>query len=173
MKTTLLTILLLITFVFGAQAQKETACSISAYINDRDPNGFNVRNGAGTSFKVIGAIPYNSDGTMVDIIASNGKWMKISGAHDAEGDRTFSKIGWVYASYLGVTITGKRPGTVKAYSTPSKSGKVVANLPIDAEYTLESCSGSWMQISISKGSGPVSGWIPAENQCGNPWTSCS
>lgn len=173
MKTTVLIILLILSFTFGANAQKETVCSITAYVSDRDPNGFNVRSGAGTNFKVIGAIPFNSDGTAVDITASNGKWMKISGAHNAEGDRTFSRIGWVYAQYLAVSITGKRPGTVRAYSTANKSGSVVANLPIDTEYALESCSGSWMKISIAKGGGMISGWIPKENQCGNPWTNCS
>lgn len=166
-------IILILSFAAGAAAQDEMPCGVSAYIIDSDRNGLNVRSGAGTNFKTVGAIPFNSGGTAVDITASNGKWLKINGARSAEGDNIFSKSGWVYAPLLAVSITGKRPGTVKAYSTASKSGKTVANLPIDTEYKLESCSGSWLQISIAKGNDSISGWIPKENQCGNPWTSCS
>jgi SH3-like domain-containing protein len=173
MKSIIQILIIALFLTVTVNAQKETACSITAYITDTDSSGFNVRNGAGTSFKVIGAIPFNSDGTTVDIIASNDKWMKISGAQNAENDKTFSKTGWVHAPFLAVRIAGNGPGTVKAFSTASKKGKVVANLAIETEYALESCSGSWLKISIANGGGMISGWIPKENQCANPWTTCS
>jgi SH3-like domain-containing protein len=166
-------IFLLLSFIAAVHGQQQTACSVTAYISDLDPKGLNVRSGAGADFETIGAIPFSGDGTAVDITASSGKWVKISGARNAEGDRVFSRSGWVYASLLAVSIGGGgRDGTAAAYATASKTSKVVARLPVDTQYALESCAGSWMKISIAKKDKMIPGWIPNENQCGNPWTTC-
>jgi len=163
----------LILFLFAAgSAAGQTECSVSAYVKDSDPKGLNVRMGAGTTFKAIGRIPFSDDGTMVNIIASNGKWVKISGAQNAEGKRVFSKSGWVFAPTLAISIVDSARA-VNVWSTHSKKGSIVSTLAAGTEYMLESCKSDWIKVTI-KGSGkPFTGWLPPGDHCGNPWNSCS
>lgn len=154
-------------FVF----QTETRCEITAYVADPDPNGLNVRSGAGTNFKVIKTIPKDNDGTIVEIVSSSGSWMKISSARNAEGETVFSGSGWVYAPNLATSVPENNIKH-KAYLSADKKSKVVSAITENTEYRLKSCKGSWVEVSIGKGSELISGWLPPESQCGNPMTNC-
>lgn len=71
------------------QLQADSMCNISAYVIDKDPKGLNLRAKANGKSKVIGKIPYNYDGTLVDIIAAEGRWLKINNAKNVDDETVF------------------------------------------------------------------------------------
>jgi SH3-like domain-containing protein len=158
-----------------AQTDVDSMCNVSAYIIDKDSKGLNVRSGAGSKSKAIGKIPYNADGTVVDIIGSKGDWVKIENARTAANDSVFSKTGWVYAPLLAISTRNSDGAaeTVDAYEMPSTGNDIVAKLPVFKEYKLAGCFEGWIKITIPQKSGSIPGWLPSENQCDLPWTNCS
>ncbi|MCB1025445.1 MAG: SH3 domain-containing protein [Acidobacteria bacterium] len=157
------------------QLEADSMCNISAYIIDKDPKGLNVREKPNGRSKVIGKIPFNTDGTVVDVIAAEGRWVKINNAKNVDDETVFSKTGWVYAPLLAVS-TKKKDGdgeTVNAYEMPSMGNAVIAKLPAYEEFKLETCFESWVKIVIPKKKGSIFGWLPLENQCVLAWTNCS
>ncbi|MEZ5347337.1 MAG: SH3 domain-containing protein [Pyrinomonadaceae bacterium] len=162
-------------FAQMTQAEADKMCNVSAYVIDKDPKGLNVRAKPDGRSKVIGKIPFNTDGTVVDIIAAEGKWLKIENAKNVDDETVFSKTGWVYAPLLAIS-TMKQDGdgdTVNAYEMPSKGNAVIAKLPAFEEFKLETCFESWVKIVIPQGKSSIFGWLPLENQCELAWTNCS
>ena len=75
-----------------AQTDVDQMCNVSASVFDEDPKGLNVRSKPSSKSKKIGVIPYEPQGTSVDIIGYKGKWAKIEQARTLEG-AVFSKNG--------------------------------------------------------------------------------
>ncbi len=157
------------------QLEADSMCNISAYVIDKDPRGLNVRTKPNGKSKVIGKIPFNLDGTVVDVIGVDGKWLKIGNAKNVDDENVFSKRGWVYAPLLAISTKkdDSDGDTVNAYEMPSKGNAVIAKLPAFEEYKLESCFESWVKIVIPQEKGSIFGWLPLENQCPLAWTNCS
>lgn len=172
-------ILILSASIFGqrnpAQTDVDDMCNVSAYITDKDPKGLNVRSKPDSKSKAVGVIPFNADGTVVDIIGAKGSWVKIENAHTADDDSVFSKTGWVFAPLLAVSTMKQESSanTVNAYKTPFTSSEVVAKLPVFKEYKVAGCHDGFVKISIPQTNGNILGWLAMENTCDLPWTNCS
>lgn len=106
------------------------------------------------------------------IVASNGKWVRISGAQNVEEERVFTKSGWVYAPALAVSIV-EAAQAQSVWSSNSKKSSIVSTLAGGTEYLLEGCSTEWVKITIQGSAKPFSGWLAPDTYCGNPWNSCS
>lgn len=157
-------------FVFGgwsnAQniAKPQTSCKIYAYVIDKDPNGLNVRIGAGTNHKILGKIMPDEDGVIVEVIGSSGDWLLVENAETLSGEKGFNGKGWVFASMLGTSTRQKS----NLYASANRKSKILATLPTEDEVTILSCSGEWAKVK----SGNRQGWLAPGNQCGNPVTTC-
>jgi uncharacterized protein YgiM (DUF1202 family) len=150
---------------FSQGASKpSTACSISAYVIDKDANGLNVRSGAGKTFKNLGVIMPDEDGVMLDVIGATGSWLLINNAETLSGKNTFSNKGWVFASMLGTSTRGDS----KLYAKASAKSKSVATVPTESEVTILGCAGGWAKVKY----GSKQGWLAPDHQCGNPVTTC-
>ncbi len=184
MKTRYLTIaiiLLVSASVFGqrnpAQTDVDQMCNVSAFVMDKDPKGLNVRAGAGIKSKKIGVIPYNENGTIVDIIGSKGNWVKIEAARNAE-ESVFSKTGWVYAPLLGISTkrSDGQDDLIDVYQSASmgdSADSVITRLPVATTYRLRGCYQDWLEITVPNKVKNFSAWLYADNQCELPWTTCS
>lgn len=173
------TVLILSASIFGqtnpAQTDVDNMCNVSAYITDQDPKGLNVRSKPDSKSKAVGTIPFNSDGTVVDIIGAKGSWVKIENAYTADESSVFSKTGWVYAPLLAVSVS-RRDGKnqpVSAYKTPYLNAEIAASLPLFKEYKVAGCHDGFVKITIPQSKGNILGWLDMENTCDSPWTSCS
>jgi SH3-like domain-containing protein len=164
MKSGILIFCLLLGGFPAAGHAQQTACKIYAYVIDKDPQGLNVRKGAGTNFAVAGKILPDEDGVIVDVIASAGGWLKIENAETVGGDSAFSGSGWVFASLLATTTRMK----TKLYAAPSAKSRALADLPGEEEVSLLACRGAWAKVRY----GSRQGWLAPDAQCGNPVTTC-
>lgn len=142
----------------------DVSCSINAYVFDKDPNGLNVRSGAGLSFGILGQIAPDENGVIVDVVSSNGNWMKIENAERIEGDSPFSGSGWVFSSLLATTTRMK----TKLYSRPDGKSRALTSVPGETEVRLVACNGGWAKVKY----GSRQGWLKPDAQCGNPATTC-
>jgi uncharacterized protein YgiM (DUF1202 family) len=145
-------------------AKPKVACSISAYVIDKDANGLNVRSGAGKTFKTLGTLVFDEDGTTLEIKGATGSWLMIEGAETLGGETTFSGKGWVSASMLGISTARK----AKLYSSASLKGKTLATIPGEEELTILGCMGEWVKVKYKS----KQGWLAPDSQCGTPVTTC-
>ena len=182
-KILLLTLVLILSAnAFGqrnpAQTDVDNMCNVSAFVMDKDPKGLNVRSKSNVKSKKIGVIPFNADGTVVDIIGSKGNWMKIEAARTADDDSVFSKTGWVYAPLLGITTKRSDGGNslIDVYQSASMGDSpesVITRLSVATTYRLSGCYQDWLEITVPNKVKPFPAWLAADNQCELPWTSCS
>ncbi|MEZ5427320.1 MAG: SH3 domain-containing protein [Pyrinomonadaceae bacterium] len=177
-RTVVINLIWLAILMFGAvsfvPAQTENSCDTWAYIIDDDPNGLNVRAGAGSNFKVSDTIPKDADGTSVNIVGSKGKWLKIKLAENSEGENVFSGSGWIYGPLVALRTRGSGASEnelVKLYDGAKTSGRVVGRLKMETEVTLLGCKAAWVEVAFP-GKSDKTGWLPPESQCGNPVTTC-
>ena len=169
-----LVVLIFSTSVYAQTGLVESICQTSAYIIDKDPKGLNVRKKPSGKSSVFGKIPFDKDGTMVTIIASAGKWVKIKEAWNMEEKTVFSKQGWVYAPLLAISIanpTGERK-LINIYESPSIDNAIIVKLPPFKEYKLAGCFESWIKVTIPQKKQSISGWVKEENQCDLAQTNC-
>ena len=145
-------------------AKPTVACSIYAYVIDTDANGLNVRSGAGKTFKTLGKLAFDEDGTTLEIKGATGSWLLIEGAETLGGGETFSGKGWVFASMLGISTRMKS----KLYSSASLKSKTLATIPTEEELTIVGCSGDWVKVKYKT----KQGWLAPGSQCGSPVTTC-
>jgi len=173
MKHLILAVAILSILVFEAQAQTEVRCRIKANPADPDPNGINVRGGAGNTFSIIGKLP-NPEADVVTIIASKGSWVKINRAEGEEGETIFDKEGWVFASLLGMTTSWNpddrlKKGNHNFYAGPNRKSRVLMRLQPDTAVTLVGCDGEWARVKYNQ----RIGWLAPEAQCTFTRTTCS
>lgn len=147
----------------------QKACEIYAYVIDKDPQGLNVRANPNTNGQILGKLPTTTDGVLVDIVASQGNWVAISKAEDANGKVVFQGKGWVYASKLGTSTRGYDKKKVTVYSRPDRGRKQVGTIPSSTGVTLLGCQGKWAFVGYQK----LQGWLAVDDQCGTPLTTCS
>jgi hypothetical protein len=104
---------------------------------------------------------------MISVIGSTGQWLLINSIYLADLENPEVSVrGWVYAP-LFKTRT-QEVTTVKVWRTPSHKSTVVAKLPGGVGATVTGCCGDWVRVRHPK----AAGWLDAESQCGNPFTTC-
>jgi SH3-like domain-containing protein len=137
---------------------------------DEDPNGLNVRSEPGSNKQIIGNLPTQNEGVMVDITACQGEWVQITNAiSDGGGKVEFQGKGWVYAPLLGAATTGHETYGTSLYAKADKNSKILSKLPPNRTVKLLGGSGTWMQVEYEG----MQGWLAQYDYCPNPWTSCS
>ena len=179
MKSILLIITITLTLsvsMFGqrnpAQTDVDQMCNVSASVFDEDPKGLNVRSEPNAKSKKVGTIPYESEGTSVDIIGYKGNWAKIEQARTSDGV-VFSKTGWVYSPLLRVSgkplVEGGR--WVKTYETPNLEHFLV-NIQSYSVREFVGCYQDWVKVKIPQSTGAINGWIHSDFLCGDNWQAC-
>jgi SH3-like domain-containing protein len=137
---------------------------------DKDPKGLNVRSEPGSNEKIIGNLPTQTVGVMVDITACQGKWVQITNAISDGGNKVeFQGKGWVYASLLGAATTEHETNGTSLHAKADKNSKILSKLPPNRTVKLLGGSGTWMEVEYEG----VRGWLAQDDYCPNPWTSCS
>lgn len=136
------------------------ACDILAYVIDTDPQGLNVRNGAGTRNKVLGQIIINET---LQVVAALGNWVQITNVSN-----NFPGTGWVFAPKLGISTRGYGNNGVDIYSHSNLESRKIARFPANTNVTLLSCRGDWARVEYQG----VKGWLAREDQCGAALTTC-
>ncbi|QDZ10050.1 SH3 domain-containing protein [Devosia ginsengisoli] len=175
----LLPVLALCAISVPTAASEIAACTISAWSNDTDPNGLNIRAGAGSDTAIIGQIPVGGE---VSITGAKDGWFRIDQAVliDYESDETtdvFAGEGWVSGRMLGLVLHDD------LHAAPSDDSPVVARLfHEDAEGNIGgadsfgvsrilTCQGDWVQVEGTFFDTPLTGW--ATRTCSNQVTTCS
>lgn len=158
----LISVALLMVITSTARAQGAT-CLVTAYLNDPDPKGTNIRSAANAKSEVIATI--TDLDSQVDIIGSSGDWLRVRKVRSLEGTVSFNGDGWIFASLLAVRA---RHGAV-LHATPERTAAHVMNLLDEDVLTLRACRGEWLQVKHHT----TTGWIERDSRCANPVTTCS
>lgn len=135
------------------------ACSVSAYLDDPDPNGTNIRETP--KGKITGQLHYDADCDCLTVSFTGSKdgWMRLS-----EG-------GWVHGKLFSVSTRNYAPGEkVYLQADPTEESVVVAEFDIERSFKVVGCCGSWLQVEDDSGK---IGWLTGEMICANPLTNCS
>jgi len=151
----------------SAPGSQKTACDISAYVIDRDPNGLNVRSAPSSGARVIRTVS-NAGSGVARITGQSGAWFRIARITDAETDAVlFRGDGWVHGSLLGLDVANGDP---RLYEAAVARSRMVAKLVADQSgVTLIGCEGGWAKVRAAG----RTGWLSPAGQCSNPLTTCS
>lgn len=135
------------------------ACNVSAYLDDPDASGTNIRETP--KGKIMGQLHYDTDCDCltVSFVESKDGWMKLS-----EG-------GWVLGKLFSVDTRNYGPGQkIYLQADPTEESEVVAEFDTEKSFHVKGCCGSWLQVEDSDGK---VGWLTGEMICANPLTTCS
>ena len=145
------------------------SCDVTAYVMDKDPNGFNVRDSDSEKGAIIGKIPLDKEGTVVHIVSSSPSgWVQIDKATTTADKVTFNKKGWVSANLLEVATRGYDAGGVNLYEA-AKGSKVSTKIPEDMVVKILGCDGKRMQVKYKDSTG----WLDPDSRCDHPATRCN
>lgn len=169
MKTLFLMVVLVICGVQITLAQDN--CQIGGYIIDKDKKGLNVRDAPSVKGKIIGKLKYAEDDdnlVMVTIIGYSNGWVKISEAETVGGESQFSGEGWISAKMVSTTTERADQKPLKLYSKPNIKSKTVGTMPNDIQVKIVGFDCFGLKVTYKK----MTGWIPKDDLCGNPVTTC-
>ncbi|MEO7359263.1 MAG: SH3 domain-containing protein [Gemmatimonadaceae bacterium] len=138
-------------------------CRATAYTNDPDTKGLNIRSAADAKSRVVATIS-DSD-SQLDIVASSGDWMRVRTVRSVDGTVAFKGDGWVFASLLAV----RARGVALLRTNPERTAPIKARLRDEDLLTLRACRGEWLQVKHQA----ALGWVEKSERCGNPVTTCS
>lgn len=148
-------------------SESQQTCQISAYVIDKDPKGLNVRSGPGERYKIVGNLPTNTIGVIVNLSASQGDWVQLTKAESPEKIE-FQGTGWVYTQLLGTSTRGYGTQGVSLYPSASTQSSAISRIPPQRNVKLLSCAQSWALVEYEG----LKGWIAPDAQCPNPLTTC-
>lgn len=151
----------------NSPAEGQQTCQIRAYVIDKDPKGLNVRSGPGEGYKIIGNLPTNTVGVIVNLSASQGDWVQLTKAESPEKVE-FQGTGWVYTQLLGTSSRGYGSQGVSVYPSASTQSSAIGRIPAERSVKLLSCNQSWAFVEYEG----LKGWIAPDAQCPNPLTTC-
>jgi SH3-like domain-containing protein len=134
---------------------------------DKDPKGLNVRSGPSDTYDIIGNLPTTKDGVIVNLTASQGKWVQLSKAQSPDKVE-FQGTGWVYSQLLGTSTRGYGTKGVSVYKSANTQSSVMGRIPSETGVKLLGCSQSWALVEYEG----VKGWIEPQSQCANPLSTC-
>ncbi|MDP2303916.1 MAG: hypothetical protein Q8N03_16005 [Ignavibacteria bacterium] len=87
---------------------------------------------------------------------------------------TVERSGWLEVKNLGIyPVDYSLP--IDLYNEPSKSSGIKNSIN-DFEYSpliVEKCKGQWLFVSYKRDNQFYEGWLPPDNQCSNPYTTCN
>ena len=165
-----------------------TPCAFSAWSNDKDPAGLNVRAAPRADAAIVAKLPAPRKGTdyavEFRVIGSRDGWLLIEQAkfvdYDGGGpDRpVFAGPGWVSGPRSGSRSTTRASSRRRAPTPRSRPSSrqpatpTAATVPISAVVDrVFSCSGGFadVQLHMPKGA-PVRGWVA--RLCANQVTTC-
>jgi hypothetical protein len=152
----------------GLGKKPGNSCDIYAYVIDKDPAGLNIRD-SDEKGKVIGKIPFDEDGTIVHLIATNfAGWVQIDHAETIDSKVVFDKKGWVSANMLGTMTAGYGSKGVPLYESAPGS-KVLTLIPPETEVRMFSCDRKRARVVYKR----LTGWLEEDVACPNPVTNCN
>jgi Bacterial SH3 domain len=149
-----------------APVTPKSRCNFTAFSDESDPGGLNVRAGPSTKFPVVGKLPpiWVEKGGVLQIRvgtevtdASNG-WFKIRDSYDEDrltgepARPTYTGEGWVSGRKLVVMVQ-----TNVAHLKPDASSPVVLQLDeslafggdaLEKATRMVDCQGEWVQLEI-------------------------
>lgn len=155
---------------FAAFAQDDK-CVHNGWVEDKDPKGTNIRNEPSLKGKVIGNIPHAKDDGeqgMLEIIGYKNGWLKIKFGESIDGTIFFKGIGWISAKKVTATVETNIGKPASLYFLPKKSSKKVGTIPSETLIKIIGFDCFGFKVSY-KGK---TGWLSAEDYCGNPVTTC-
>lgn len=134
------------------------ACEVSAYLNDPDESGTNVRDIP--KGKIIRKLMYDKDcGCLIERFkSSKNGWLELSDG------------GWVFAELFSVSTRNygeDKPVYLK--ELPSSNSKTVATYYQEQSVKVVGCCKKWLQV---KGRDGKIGYLDPEMVCDNPLTTC-
>jgi hypothetical protein len=166
-----------------------SGCSVSAYLNDPDPKGTNVRAAPSAKAPVIGQLPPRAKmedgdeivGVEFDVIGSKNGWLLVQN-HDRG---SFKGPGWVFGGLVSGTLGGS-----KLLATPADGAKVLATLQHAGETGIgpdsfevmhvHGCQGPYVDVTIRLAPSiapypglpkqPMRGWV--RSMCSTQLTTC-
>ena len=151
-------------------------CAIKAWVEDKVLiKDIFVHAAPDTTSKIIGEIPFvTEDGeeTIVEIIGYKNGWLKINRATDLEDMIVFQGAGWIPASRVTANVQrpdGNSRKTTSLYSGPSVSSKKVGTIPSETLVKIIGYNCFGLKVKYNG----KTGWLPKNNMCGNPVTTCS
>lgn len=165
-------ILTILVFTFGLTgfAQNEN-CVHSGWVTDKDPKGTNIRNAPSLKGKIIGNIPHAKDDGeqgMLEIIGYSNGWLKIRLGESVDGTTFFKRTGWISAKKVTATVETNTGKPASLYFLPKKSSKKAGTIPTDTLITIVGFDCFGFKVTY-KGK---TGWLSADDTCGNPVTTC-
>lgn len=87
---------------------------------------------------------------------------------------TVSKTGWVKKRQLGI-YPSVYSEPVKLYAEPNKLSKIrsIIKDPQYFPFTVIGCNEGWLLVEYRLYDKIFKGWLPPDNQCANPYTTCN
>jgi hypothetical protein len=168
----------------NAFAQQISTCSISAWVDDTDPNGLNVRAGPSSDAAIVGLLPYDESqmAAEMSITGSQDGWFRIDKAvlddYTAAAPKVvFEGEGWVSGRLIGLLLND-----ADLHTAPSEDSPVVAHLFYEDPKgnvggadsfgvdRLLACQGDWVEVEGTFFDMPLQGW--ATRTCANQVTTC-
>ena len=164
----LLAVLLLVSVIHSASAAP-AKCDFTAWVEERDAAGLNVRQAPNARSRVVGVLPptwfekdYGDLGerVMVTVTDARNGWFRIRDAHDysflTERDArpTYAGEGWVHGSRLVVKSQASR-----GRATPSRQSKTIFELGGDQSFDSDAmvkggrpvdCQGHWVRLEFDE-----------------------
>jgi uncharacterized protein YgiM (DUF1202 family) len=149
----------------AATIDSESKCDFTAYVNETDHAGLNVRAAPSAAAKVLGKLPKNhvqKDGPIarveVNVLASKNGWFLINDAQDNEAllepnkpRKMYKSKGWVSGKKLAVKTQANRARfepSVKA-QTAFLVGNVLDGDSLSRPAQLVACRGKWAQVEYT------------------------
>lgn len=150
----------------AASEPESLVCRGFAYIADPDRNGSKVR--AAPHGSTVYAIPHDGEGSIVELSAGAGNWLRIIAVEGLDSGFRSASEGWIYAPLLAVRAAHPTGQKVTLYAEPDAGSAVVARVANDTEARLEGCQDNWRQVAV----GRHKGWLAPTDYCWNPVTTC-
>lgn len=159
-------------FIFGSAVfGQNEKCSHGGWVEDKDPKGTNIRDAPSLKGKIIGNIPHAEDDgeqAMLDIIGYSNGWLKIRFAETVNGDQLFNKTGWISAKMVTANVETGSSKPAVLYALPKRSSRKIGTIPNDTLIRIVGFDCFGFKVSY-KGK---TGWLKADDVCGNPVTTC-
>jgi SH3-like domain-containing protein len=153
--------------ISNSPSASQQTCQIRAFVIDKDSNGVQVRSNPSEDSKVIGNLPTNTLGVIVNLSASQGDWVQLTKAESPEKIQ-FQGTGWVKSQLLGTSTRGYGSQGVSAYASASTQSSAIGRIPARKRVKLLSCDQSWAFVEYEG----LQGWISRDDQCPSPLTTC-
>jgi hypothetical protein len=146
-------------------------CVHGGWIEDKDAKGTNIRDTPSVKGKIIGNIPRAKDDgeqSMIEIIGYSNGWLKIQLAESVDGKTFFKGIGWISAKKVAASVETNTGKPAQLYSQPNGTSKKVGKIPSETLITIVGFDCFGFKVAY-KGK---TGWLSADDSCGNPVTTC-